>query len=267
LFKAIIKNQTIKDDNKSFKEIYNTLNTNSNNAIGNRLLKSEDINFVERELANIKRKDKNLKDRKYKIWEQPLRKEEEIDINIRNKISELRKKSKENFGFSEVDLKSQKFLNRIDMTSILDSRKFIEEKNKPKDSQKKQVDSIFNFVVDNREISLKNFLLDLLKEERSLIDSKELLVSKSLKESEIKLDKDYKAFIEFVEDDKKVKRLNEQKIIEFQNKNRDLETVKKKLIQENKSVMDDLDRTVKSINNLKSNAAFVHLVLGGKEKI
>lgn len=149
------------------------------------------------------------------------------------------------------------------MTSILDSRKFIEDKNKPKDNQKKQVDSIFNFVVDNREISMKNFLLDLLREERSLIDSKELLVSKTLKESETRLDKDYKAFIEFVEEDKKVKRLNEQKIIEFYNKNRDLMTVKKKLIQENKSVMDDLDRTVKSINNLKSNAAFVHLVLGG----
>ena len=153
------------------------------------------------------------------------------------------------------------------MTSILDSKKFIEDKNKPKETQKKQLDSIFNFVVDNREISLKNFLLDLLKEERSLIDSKELLVSKTLKESEVKLDKDFKAFIEFVEDDKKVKRLNEQKIIEFQNKNRDLETIKKKLIQENKSVLDDLDRTVKGINNLKSNAAFVHLVLGGKKKI
>ena len=177
----------------------------------------------------------------------------------------MRKKAKENYGFTEVDLKSQKFLNRIDMTSILDSRRFLEEKNKPKDNKKKQVDSIFNVVVDNREISMKNFLLDLLKEERSLIDSKELLVSKNLKESEIKLDKDYKAFIEFVEEDKKVKRLNEQKIIEFYNKNRDLMTVKKKLISENKSVMDDLDRTVKSINNLKSNAAFVHLVLGGKK--
>lgn len=200
-----------------------------------------------------------------KIWEQPLKDEAERDINIRNKISELKKKCRENLGFSEVDLQNQKFLNKIDLASILDSKKILADRAKQKNINK--VESIFNFVTDNREISMKNFLLDLLKDERSLINSKELLVSKTLKDSEVKLEKDYKNFVEFVEEEKRNQKSNEQKLIEYFNHNRELATVKKKLIQENKTIVDDLDRTVKSINNLKSNAAFVHLVLGGNQLI
>ena len=194
-----------------------------------------------------------------------MKDEGEKDINIRNKITELKKKCRENQGFSEVDLDSQKFLSKLDLASILDSKRILADRAKSKNNDK--VGSIFNFVTDNREISMKNYLLDLLKDERSLINSKELLVSKTLKDSEVKIEKDYKNFVDFAEEEKRNQKLNEQKLIEYFNHNRELATIKKKLIQENKTVVDDLDRTVKSINNLKSNAAFVHLVLGGTKEL
>lgn len=246
---------------KSFKEIYDNIPISRKYAeIKNK--KTDDIEFAQRELFNIKKKEKRKDQGRVKIWEQPLKDEEEKDINIRNKITELKKKCKENQGFSQVDLHSQKFLSKLDLASILDSKKILVDRAKQKNNTNK-VESIFNFVTDNREISMKNFLLDLLKDERSLINSKELLVSKTLKDSEVKIEKDYKNFIDFAEEEKRNQKLNEQKLIEFFNHNREFATVKKKLIQENKTIVDDLDRTVKSINNLKSNAAFVHLVLGG----
>ena len=230
----------------------------------NKSQKSDDVEFAERELFNIKKREKRKEENRVKIWQQSSNPEADKDINIRNKISELKKKCRENLGFSDVDLRSQKFLTKIDVNSIMDSRKIISDTNKPTNNKgKNKIDSIFNFVEDNREISMKNFLLDLLKDERSSINSKEFTVTKALKDSEVRMDKDYKNFIEFVEEEKKTHKLNEQKIIENYNNNRELGLVKKKLNQENKTIVDDLDRTVKAINNLKSNAAFVHIVLGG----
>lgn len=247
-------------EGKTFKEIYDSVPIPQRYAeIKN--IKTNDIEFAERELLNIKKKEKRKEQGRVKIWEQPLKDETEKDINIRNKIFELKKKCQENHGFSQVDLHGQKFLTKLDLASLLDSKRILADRTKQKNNNK--VESIFNFVTDNREISMKNFLLDLLKDERSLINSKEGLVSKTLKDSEVKLEKDYKNFVDFVEEEKRNQKLNEQKLIEYFNHNRELATIKKKLIQENKTVVDDLDRTVKSINNLKSNAAFVHLVLGG----
>jgi len=244
---------------KTFKEIYENIPIHQRYAeIKNK--RTDDIEFAEREVNNIQKKMKNEKNR-LKIWEQPSKEEGEDNTTIRNKIIELKKKCRENSGFADVDLTGQKFLNKIDLASVLDSKRIVQDRSKQKANAK--VDSIFNFITDNREISMKNFLLDLLKDERSLIDSKELLVSKTLKDSETKIEKDYKNFVDFAEEEKRNQKLNEQKLIEYFNHNRELATVKKKLIQENKTVVDDLDRTVKAINTLKGNAAFVHLVLGG----
>ncbi len=248
-------------ESKTFKEIADNI-TGSQKYPDLLNRKSYDVELAERELFNIKKKEIR-KEQRIKIWEQStVKNENEKDINIRNKISELKKKCREKEGFTDVDLNSNKFLTKIDLASISESKKILNERPKNKNS-KNQLESIFNFVTDNREISMKNFLLDLLKDERSLISSKEILVSKTLKDSEVKLEKDYKNFMDFVEEEKRTQKYNEQKLIEYFNHNRELATVKKKLIQENKTVVDDLDRTVKAINNLKSNAAFVHLVLGG----
>ena len=111
---------------------------------------------------------------------------------------------------------------------------------------------------------MKNYLLDLLKSERTSINSKELMVTKALKDSENKLDRDHKDFINFVEKEKKSQRYNEQKLLDIISNNKKLESTKKKLLQENKHVEEELDRTVKSILNLKANASFVYNVIGGK---
>jgi hypothetical protein len=61
-----------------------------------------------------------------------------------------------------------------------------------------------------RTISLKNYQIGLLRGERTSISDKEGQISETLKNSERKLDVDYKHFQEFIEKEKKIAKLNEQ---------------------------------------------------------
>ena len=124
-------------------------------------------------------------------------------MNIRSKISELRKTCREETGFRTKELKDIKYLTQGNINSIIETSKIMKEKNNNKMNETKKSDKIFSFITDNREISMKNFLLELLKEERCAINEKELMVNKALKDSENKMERDYKYFIEFIDKEKK----------------------------------------------------------------
>jgi hypothetical protein len=110
---------------------------------------------------------------------------------------------------------------------------------------------------------MKNYLLDLLKHERSSINSQEVLLDKALQESANKLNKDWTDFNNFVEREKRVQKANEQRMFDYISENKKLADRKKSLFQESKQTEDELDRHVKMILNLKGNAIFVYKVLGG----
>jgi hypothetical protein len=110
---------------------------------------------------------------------------------------------------------------------------------------------------------MKNILLGLLKNERGMISTKENLVAKAIKDSEVRLDKDTRNFFEFIEQEKKVQKQNDIVLIKAFDSNREFAAKKKKSNIENKQICDEIDRTIKSILSLKSYAGFVHIVLGG----
>lgn len=246
--------------NVSFRDISESISKTFHNEIGKR---TDDLNFADNELKNISRKNEKKSLNKIKIWEKPSTANLEKDINIRKKIQELRKTCREATGFNSSDLKNMKFLNKTNVDSIVETSKIINDKNTQKLNFPLKQESIFSFVTDNREICMKNFLLGLLKEERSLINAKESLVARALKDSDVKLEKDYKNFVEFIENEKKIQKNNEIVLIKAFDANKDLAVKKKKINQENKQICDDIDRTIKGILALKSYAGFVHIVLGG----
>lgn len=246
---------------KNFQEIADSLAKKTKT--DTQATKSDDIFFAENELRNINRKNNKKTLNKLKIWEKPATANTEKDINIRKKILELKKTCRETSGFNITMLKDLKFLNKANVQSIAETSKIIQEKNNNKISIPNKQDSIFGFVTDNREISMKNFLLGLLKEERGMINTKENLVAKAIKDSETRLDKDVKNFVEFIEQEKRVQKQNEIVLIKAFDANRELATRKKKSNLENKQICDEIDRTIKSILSLKSYAGFVHIVLGG----
>jgi len=63
---------------------------------------------------------------------------------------------------------------------------------------------------DTREICMKNYMIDLLKTERTLLNNKELSIRKALNENESIFDNDYTKFLKYVEDEKKVKKAFEE---------------------------------------------------------
>jgi len=224
--------------------------------------------FAENELRNINRRKEKKNLDKLKIWEKPSTANIEKDFNIRKKILELKKTCRETSGFNITALKSLKFLNTANVKSIAETSKIISEKNSKKmNLPGNQQDSIFNFITDNREIGMKNFLLGLLKDERGMISTKENLVAKAIKHSEVKLDKDLKNFMEFIEQEKKTQKQNEFVLLKAFDANREFAAKKKKSSLENKQICDEIDRTIKGIMSLKSYAGFVHIVLGGKNYI
>lgn len=65
-------------------------------------------------------------------------------------------------------------------------------------------------IKDTREICMKNYMIDLLKSERTLFNDKELSIRKALNENENKLDNDYTKFLKYIEDEKKIKKAFEE---------------------------------------------------------
>jgi hypothetical protein len=204
-----------------------------------------------------------------KIWD---KKKEGVDnsekeLGIRKKIFEIKKNVKEKGGLDQID--TQGYLSKGHMNVIFESGKIIKDRafHNNKTVLQGKTNSLYNFLIDNREISMKNFLLDLLKNERDKIETKEGEVSKALKGSEFKLEDDFKKFENFTEYEKKIQKENERVLLEKGKDNRELADRKKKLNQENKQICDELERTVKSIRNYKGDAIFVHYVLGDTRSI
>lgn len=258
----ILQRPATNQNPKSFREIADSISKTLTKESNTK--PTDDLFFAENELRNINRKNEKKNLNKLKIWEKPFTANTEKDINIRKKILELKKTCRETSGFNITALRDIKFLNKANVKAIADTSKIISEKNTQKITVPGKQDSIFSFVTDNREISMKNFLLGLLKDERGMINTKENLVAKAIKESEVRLDKDTKNFVDFIDQEKKIQKQNEIVLIRAFDSNRELGVRKKKSNLENKQICDEIDRTIKGILSLKSYAGFVHIVLGGK---
>ena len=62
--------------------------------------------------------------------------------------------------------------------------------------------------MQNREICLKNFLIDLLKNERTSIAGKQEKLTRALNDSEKKLENDYKEFMLYMDNEKNITKKN-----------------------------------------------------------
>ena len=153
------------------------------------------------------------------------------------------------------------------------SRKdFINEANKIMRERMKNRGSTINskskfkseVLMDNKEISLKNYLIGLLKEKRTDINEKERNIEKALKQSEKQLDRDTKEFIDFVEATKKRLKLEDDEYVKYRNLHEQSDTIYRKESSEYKKLMEELERTVKSINVLRGYGSFVYKVLGNE---
>jgi len=74
---------------------------------------------------------------------------------------------------------------------------------------KEKTESVSEFLKDNKEIVIKNFITQLLKSEKDQIKSRKKNIKKALNDSTIKLDNDYKAFMSYIDSEKEKYKFNE----------------------------------------------------------
>ena len=187
---------------------------------------------------------------------------------------EIRKPSNDNdMNIIDVLNNKNKFLTKDHIDIIKEANQIMKERSKNSGlSVSTKNNSINDFILQNREICLKNFLIDLLKNERTSIAGKQEKITRALNDSEKKLENDYKEFMMYMDNEKNITKKNEQvkNTINFQSffekvqKNKILSERKKKLTQENKQTQDEIARQVSIIINYKTYALFIHKVMNDK---
>ena len=112
----------------------------------------------------------------------------------------------------------------------------------------------------SKEVSKKNYTINLLKEKRTQINEKERLINQALKEFSESYENDHKKFIDFVEEEKRKQKLEEESMIDIKGKR---EKKEESLNEEgllNKKLEDMLERKIKDIYVLKSYGSFLNKV-------
>ena len=151
---------------------------------------------------------------KIKIWERSPNKDDPYkdNVNVRKKIIEIRKNARESeVNIIEVLENKTKFLTKDHIDIIKDANQIMKERSKNSGLLlSTKSNSIYDFILQNREICLKNFLIDLLKNERTSIAGKQEKITKALSDSEKKLENDYKEFMIYMDNEKNITKKNEQ---------------------------------------------------------
>ena len=181
-----------------------------------------------------------------------------------NKKKELVRKPTMNSTASDFshDTFKEQFQGRNRKDFINEANKIMRERMKNKGStinSKSKFKSVV--LMDSKEICLKNYLIGLLKESRTDLNEKEKNITKALRDSENRLDTDYRNFIDFVEGTKKKQKKEEEELVRLKTLHEEKDNLYKKECLENKKLYEELEKTVKMICLLKSYGSFVHRVL------
>ena len=126
---------------------------------------------------------------------------------------------------------------------------------------------LYTFTKQNRDICLKNILIDLLQSERDKISNKENAVSTALVSAKEELRKDMDDFTSFMETQKVTFRNTELALSKMVRDNKIRNERKKQLTQEVKNTQDEIEKTMRTILQYKTYADFIHLVLGSENEV
>ena len=232
-------------------------------------------------LSEIKHMDHKISKRinKCLIWKEKLN-------NIYDDCTSKNKKDIENI---RVGIRLYGLGDDFDLKSEIDKKKYfpiekVEVINEAKDiminmkksmlNEKKAYETFYNknridlhtFVRQNREICKKNFVIDLLRNERNKIKTKEKEIIKALDDAQRIFLRDKEAFDEFTQNKKKQFRESDLFLEEAIRNNKMLMEQIRKHNSEVHSTEDEIERNIKGIILYKSYADFIHKLLG-KEKI
>ena len=240
---------------------------------------TDDSIFALSQITNIdnlisKRINKNL------VWKEKPKKIYDIlasrnckDIKrIRQKIHETRFEPSKNFDLrNEIDKKKYFPIEKVDI--INDASEIMKKmENQINDKKinnffiKKRVD-IQTFAKQNRDICLKNNIINIIKNESNKLKTKEQEISKALEDANISFNKDKMLFDRFLLTNKDKIRQSELIVENAIKHNKNLIEQIHKLNSEIRSRQDEIEKTIRNITIYHSYAEFIHRIIGNGKPV
>ena len=152
------------------------------------------------------------------------------------------------------------------MNDMKEKQLYSQQSYSNKYSSTKAVD-LYTFSKQNRDICLKNILIQLLKNERNKISSKEQAVSQALIQAKEELGNDMEAFFNYQENQKLQFKEIETSLAKTVRENK-LKIEEKRIISnEVRNTQNEIEKTIRSILLYKKYADFINGVMGNKSFI
>ena len=277
------KSKVNSKDSMFIKRIINFSKISSKNrsiSLQNRNVSSQETDDSLFAFSQIRNMDRLIEKRinKKVVWKQKARNIYEVNASrnvqtiksIKDQLHQSRFEDSKNFDLkNEINRKKYFPIERVQV--INDAKKIVKnieyENYKNKSTKnffvKKRVD-IHSFVVQNREICLKNNMIKILKKESDRIKQKEIDYSAALKHANIGIKKDEEAFAKFIVQHQILTKQKELEVDEAKRaKKRSLEALY--LINATMRIKyDEVERIIKNIITYYSYAEFIHRIIGSQ---
>ena len=234
-------------------------------------LTTDDTAFALGQVGKINR-DKYLREQyNLKPWEK-------IDTNIYlssgksnySILQDLKKKIRIQTEMKDIDFNNNKYYNKYDLEKIFDGLQIVNQvktKDVTKQLSKEPYSDLNSFKAQSREICIKNMLLDLMRDERQKIILETNERENALKSGFDDLNKDINSFEKFKDNLKLQERKTEQILSKLTQDNKKLFEKKKKVNQEHRTILDEIEKSIRGIMNMKQYSVFTHTLLGGESEI
>ena len=232
------------------------------------LTSSDDVGFAMGQLRQLQNKIKARKDRKLHPWE---RKANNIYTSYENKSKSLIKSKRNNTILNQIsDWGKFSIFNPTEISDIeetIDIKRNIKTKYDIKYKYKDREQTFTDFISTKNDTFMANTVIQLLKDKKTNMLKKYEGYSRSLRHQILLLDKDINKFGNFTLDLDKKKKTADSSLNKCIIENKNLVNLYKKQLQEYNSTIYDIYKILKSMNDLKFYAKFIHKLLGGDNDI
>ena len=228
---------------------------------------SDDINFALNQVKKLK-SDLNLSSKSpKKIWEIiPENIYESHGKNNHSILSSIHLKTKDYNKIDpikRIDWANQRYYSNEQASKIFDSLQILKQSQRKSENKHLYTD-LKTFTQQSKEICLNNMFIDLILEEKKKIndeiEEKNYVLQKELKN----LNKDIELFDNFKLKLNKKNKAIEKQLLKVQNENKNLFEIKRKLNSEHRILLDEMEKTIRNIINMKHYATFTNKILDGK---
>jgi len=232
------------------------------------LTQSDDVCFALIQLKQLRKKIKTKNEKNTKLWE---KKNHNIYTSYDNRSKFLIKSKKEKKNqIKSFDWRNQNIFNQSEISSIEageEIKKQVKIKYAIKYKYKDRCQTLTDFVSTKNDTFLSNTMIQILKDRKNHMIKNEQNYSKSLRKEILLLDKDINKFDDFVVNIEKKKKIDEALLAKKILDNKNLVDLYKKSLQEYNSTLYEIFKIMKSINEFKIYAKFIHKLLGGDNDI